>query len=200
MQKFFGLAASLLVLALSMFGHGASAAAQDDLALLYTKHADCGGFQCGLEIKLAPDALWQPLAGTITNFGYEPEYEYQVLVREIAANQYQLVQVVAKTAIVDPNNPPATDIYTNTDEWVILYVHPALKDCYGLQPTTCLQIRTDPAAEWQTHFGAIVDFAFEPGYEYQLLVRKAALTAQNVADAPSFIYKLDHILQKTWAG
>ncbi len=65
----------------------------------------------------------------------------------------------------DPNSTPIEDEVT-------IYVAPYQVDCEGEGPQKCLLVREDPSDEYQLFYFGIKGFEFEPGYSYQLQVKK----------------------------
>lgn len=77
-----------------------------------------------------------------------------------------------------------------------MYVGSETADCVGLVPQQCLLVKFDPNAEWEFHYDGIEGFAYEPGFEYQLRVRRVEL-ADPPADGSSIIYQLIEVQEKT---
>lgn len=77
-----------------------------------------------------------------------------------------------------------------------LFVGPQLVDCVGVVPQQCLQVREDPTGEYQFFYSNIEGFTFEPGYEYELLVRVEQVE-NPPADGSSLRYTLVEIVNKT---
>ena len=196
---------------LSMLGSSHAQSDTDELKLIYAKGdvAACDSVDptgC-VAIRLTPDSEWELHFEGIHNFQYSLGFEYVLLVREVgtlegdaelpdtSSTRYQLVRIVESTPVdeVALENLP----YEDTNEFFIMTVASETAECVGLGPQTCLQIRFNVDDEWQFHYDQIAGFAHEVGYEYQLLVRKAELQGELLADASSFIYKLDQILSKT---
>ena len=63
-----------------------------------------------------------------------------------------------------PGRPPG--------EQMIMIVAPELVDCEGAHPQKCMQVKFDPAEDWQYFYDQVEGFEFEPGYRYTLLVEK----------------------------
>jgi len=140
-----------------------------------------------LQVRTTPDDAWQNFYNGIDGFTHESGYEYELLVRtEVVIDppadgssvNYVLEEVVNKRFI-------GTEI--------ILYVGPILKDCVGIVPQKCLQVREDPNAAWQNLYDGIVGFNHESGFVYKLRVSKEAVTAPP-ADGSSFRYVLQEVL------
>ncbi|WP_067703779.1 DUF4377 domain-containing protein [Nocardia jejuensis] len=76
-----------------------------------------------------------------------------------------------------------------------LYVAEETVPCTGVAPQECLQVRRDPNAEWELHYGGITGFDFEPGFSYHLVVEQRPWV-DPPADAPSFTWHLVRVLSK----
>jgi heat shock protein HslJ len=61
---------------------------------------------------------------------------------------------------------------SQTNDEMIVFVAPYQVDCEGEGPQKCLLIREDPSDEYQLFYFGIKGFEFEPGYSYQLKVKK----------------------------
>ncbi len=79
---------------------------------------------------------------------------------------------------------------------VTLYVGPEQVDCTGVAPQKCLMVKESPEAEYQLFYQPIAGFTFEPGYEYELLVRED-LVDNPAADASTLVYTLIQEVNKT---
>lgn len=75
------------------------------------------------------------------------------------------------------NVDPSPD---QSDEAVTVYIAPYQVDCEGEGPQKCLLVKEDPSDEFQFFYFGIEGFEFEPGYSYQLQVRK-----ENVENPPA---------------
>lgn len=72
-------------------------------------------------------------------------------------------------------------------------------DCMGVAPMKCLQIKnlTKGDTEWQSMYGNIEGFDYEPGYIYKIEVKEEKLDTKNLpADASSIKYKLVKVVSK----
>jgi len=67
--------------------------------------------------------------------------------------------------------PGSTRSVPGSEDAVVWTVAPALVDCVGVAPTRCLRYRDAPDGPWKLHHGSIEGFAFERGFETDLLVR-----------------------------
>ncbi len=56
-----------------------------------------------------------------------------------------------------------------------IYVGPEMVECEGEGPQQCLLVKEDPNAEYQLHYFPIQGFNFEPGYEYELIIREETI-------------------------
>jgi heat shock protein HslJ len=61
------------------------------------------------------------------------------------------------------------------DDEMTVYVAPYQVDCEGEGPQKCLLVREDAADEYQLFYFGINGFEFEPGYSYQLEVKKETM-------------------------
>lgn len=79
----------------------------------------------------------------------------------------------------------------------VIFVGPVEAACQGVVPMTCLQVKDSANGEWTNFFGTIQNFAFVPGYTYELRVLEANLTGipQDVA---SVVTQLVEIVSKEW--
>lgn len=84
---------------------------------------------------------------------------------------------------------------TTAPQGETLYINSQLVDCVGVGPMQCMQVRSDEQQPWTLFYQQIEGFQFEPGYQYQLTVKKEQLT--NVpADASSLRYQLIKVVSK----
>ncbi|MCE2593287.1 DUF4377 domain-containing protein [Motilimonas cestriensis] len=77
----------------------------------------------------------------------------------------------------------------------LLYVNAETKECTGVGPMICLQVKTPEAQQWQLFYQDINGFTYEPGFHYQLQVKKEAVN-NPAADASSVKYSLIKIISK----
>jgi len=68
--------------------------------------------------------------------------------------------------------------------------------CTGVVPGLCLQIRTQPGAAWQLHYGEIEGFDWQVGVEYVIRVRELPV-ANPPADGSSLRWVLQEILERS---
>lgn len=84
-------------------------------------------------------------------------------------------------------------------EGTILYVGPAMADCVGVGPMTCLMVKDAPADDYRMFYSPIKGFDYVPGYEYELRVE--VTKRENVpADASALVYTLIEVVGKKKAG
>lgn len=70
-----------------------------------------------------------------------------------------------------------------------MFIAAETKDCVGVGPMKCLQVKETESAPWQNFYSKIEGFTYEPGYEYKLIIRTEK--RENVpADASSIRYIL----------
>ncbi|KAI9020338.1 hypothetical protein DFJ74DRAFT_123140 [Hyaloraphidium curvatum] len=77
----------------------------------------------------------------------------------------------------------------------ILYVGSELKDCTGMMPMKCMQVRDDPSKPWLNFFGDIRNFTYEPGFVYTLRVEKTRVP-NPPADGSSIIVTCLEVISK----
>lgn len=76
-----------------------------------------------------------------------------------------------------------------------LFVGSETKDCTGVAPMKCLQVREKATDSWENFYSNIEGFTYEPGFEYELKVRTEKV--ENVpADRASVRYILVRIIDK----
>ena len=203
------LSSIVLLLSIMLIPTIAQATQDENLQVLYVsgETVECVGVapQSCLQVRSAPDAEWEWHYDGIINFEHEVGVAYTLLVRVLAGDpnladapafRYQLVQVLDRT-VVDDELSSLTSFYEPTSEFVVIYVSNETVDCVGVGPQTCMQISFTSDAEWEYFYDNIVDFAYDAGYLYRLVVQRANLTEENLADVSSFIYLLDRIISKT---
>ena len=77
-----------------------------------------------------------------------------------------------------------------------LFVGPELVDCVGVGPQECMQVREDAESDWTFFYDQIVGFEYEPGFEYELLVRETEIE-NPPADGSSIEVTLVEVVSKT---
>lgn len=68
--------------------------------------------------------------------------------------------------------------------------------CSGVAPMLCLQVRTQPGAAWQLHYGEIEGFDWQVGVEYVIRVREYAVE-NPPADGSSLRWVLEEVLERS---
>jgi hypothetical protein len=82
------------------------------------------------------------------------------------------------------------------EDRMVLYVGAQLVPCVGVGPQTCMLTREDPDDEWGLFYSGIEGFTHESGFQYTLLVARREVE-DPPADAPSLVYRLLRVLEKT---
>jgi heat shock protein HslJ len=77
----------------------------------------------------------------------------------------------------------------------VIYVAPFTKDCTGIGPMKCLQIRESKDQPWKLHYSGIVGFEHVPGIEYRLRIKEDKV-AKPAADQSSVVWYLDMIVEQ----
>ncbi|MGL4331512.1 MAG: DUF4377 domain-containing protein [Bacteroidales bacterium] len=96
----------------------------------------------------------------------------------------------------------ATKNSTQKENIERMEINSQLIDCMGVAPMKCMQVkyldRTGEDKEnWNTMYGGIEGFEYEPGYVYVLEVEKEVLDPKTVpADASTIRYKLVKVISK----
>jgi hypothetical protein len=80
----------------------------------------------------------------------------------------------------------------------IIFVGPQQVDCEGVGPQKCLQIKQQPDEPYTLFYDQIAGFDYEPGYEYQLLIKEEQI-ANPPADGSSIRWTLIRVVGKTAA-
>ena len=83
-------------------------------------------------------------------------------------------------------------------ETLTLFVGPERTECMTIIPTTCLQVRFSPEGSWENFSDPIEGFEFEPGFLYELRVRRISI-ADPPADGSSFRWILLELVSKNVA-
>jgi len=76
-----------------------------------------------------------------------------------------------------------------------VYVAPETKDCTGVAPMKCLQVRENKSMPWRLHDSGIVGFQHEPGVEYRLRIKEDKVE-NPPADGSSVVWYLDLIVEQ----
>lgn len=106
---------------------------------------------------------------------------------------------LAACGSADPTEPAPDDVeppQMAEGELKTLYVGPELVDCVGVGPMQCMQVRENPADPYTLFYQQIEGFTFEPGFEYELLVRVTTVEAPP-ADGSSLRYTLVSVVNQS---
>ncbi len=76
-----------------------------------------------------------------------------------------------------------------------IYVAAERKDCVGIAPMRCLQVRDEKNDPWRLYYGEIIGFDPEPGIEYRLRILEDTVP-NPAADAPSKRWFLDLVVEQ----
>ena len=74
---------------------------------------------------------------------------------------------------------------------LIVHVAGQRVPCTGVAPTLCLQVRLQPGAAWQPHYGEIAGFDWQVGVEYVIRVHELP------GDGALLQWKLEEVLQRS---
>jgi len=77
-----------------------------------------------------------------------------------------------------------------------VYVGSQMVDCVGVAPQKCLLVKESMEDEYRMFYDTIAGFEFEPGYEYELIVREEQVE-NPPADASSINWTLVKIVNRT---
>ncbi|KQT18333.1 hypothetical protein ASG31_06290 [Chryseobacterium sp. Leaf404] len=72
-----------------------------------------------------------------------------------------------------------------------LFVGSETKDCTGVAPMKCLQVRENATDSWANFYSNIEGFTYEPGFEYELKVR-----TEKISNPPMDGSSIKYILVK----
>lgn len=81
-------------------------------------------------------------------------------------------------------------------EVLTLFVGPERVECQGEALQLCLLVKESPEADWEFFSGEIEGFEFEPGFIWELRVRRHRVS-NSPAGGSSFRWELVEILSKT---
>jgi heat shock protein HslJ len=76
-----------------------------------------------------------------------------------------------------------------------IHVGPYLVDCTGVAPQKCMLVREDPKDDWTYFYDQIQGFDYEPGFEYELVIREDRIE-NPPADASSLQWTLVEVVSK----
>ncbi len=172
---------------------------------------DCAGVipQTCLQIRFSPEGEWQRHPENIRNFEHVPGFNYALLVEKIQRNPiaadrasffYQLISVLEAAPATEDSS--YYDLFTPSGEFSLVHIAAETQVCQdGFTPELdCLLLTIGDAEPVPINPARITNFAYVPGSAYTLVVERENLTADNVADVPSFIYQLIHIVSETPTG
>jgi heat shock protein HslJ len=77
-----------------------------------------------------------------------------------------------------------------------IYVAAAKRDCFGLFPTQCLQIRESKTEPWTLLYWGIEGFEYVPGIEYRLRIKEDQVP-RPLADQASVVWFLDAVIEQS---
>ena len=77
-----------------------------------------------------------------------------------------------------------------------LQVAPTRRDCVGVGPMSCLQVRETADAPWTLMYSEIAGFDYVPGYLYEIRIREDAV-ANPPADGSTIRRTLVAVLSRT---
>jgi heat shock protein HslJ len=136
-----------------------------------TKKACAGGVE-------APDAAFVRL--TSANPTYRIDQDRLILVSQSGTRW-----VMAKEPLASKNAKTK-----------FIYVAAAKRDCVGMFPTKCLQIRESKAEPWTLLYWGIEGFEYVPGIEYRLRIKEDQVP-RPVPDQASVVWYLDAVIEQS---
>ncbi|GAB3495716.1 hypothetical protein GCM10027341_13440 [Spirosoma knui] len=89
----------------------------------------------------------------------------------------------------------ACDKSTVKPEVLTLQIADQYKDCMGVGPRKCMQVKINDSTDWQLFYDPIRGFTYEEGYEYRLVVKREHV-ANPPADGSSNRYTLIELVDK----
>lgn len=79
----------------------------------------------------------------------------------------------------------------------IFYINSFKKDCVGVAPMSCLQIKKSEDSNWENFYEKISGFNYVPGYMYKIEVEVEETEKENTpADKSIYSYKLKKVMSK----
>lgn len=79
----------------------------------------------------------------------------------------------------------------------IFYINSLKKDCVGVAPMSCLQIKKSEDSNWENFYEKISGFNYVPGYMYKIEVEVEETEKENTpADKSIYSYKLKKVMSK----
>ena len=127
----------------------------------------------------------------------EKEYLTQIMKRLLATLIGICILMIlagCATPPVEFNGENSTDT-GNTSVEKTLFVGPERVDCVGVAPQKCYKVREDPSEDWRFFYSEIAGFDYEPGYQYELLVREEKVE-NPPADGSSLRWELIEVVSK----
>src|SRR4051812_43267238 len=109
---------------------------------------------------------------------------------------FVVVMGLISVAVAACSTPTSSAASSDTEK--TLYVGPELKDCVGVAPMKCMQVREEPNGPWTLFYSKIEDFTYEPGFTYELRVRETKVT-NPPADGSSLKWTLVKLVNKVAA-
>ena len=103
------------------------------------------------------------------------------------------ISLLIITAGCSTSNPESNNNSSSVEK--TLYVGPERVDCVGVAPQKCYKVKENPADEWTFFYSEIAGFEYEPGFEYELLVREEKVE-NPPADGSSLRWELIEIISK----
>ena len=77
-----------------------------------------------------------------------------------------------------------------------MFVASYTRECVGVAVQQCMLVKERPEDEWQNFYGGISGFAYEPGYDYELVIGWREIE-NPPADGSSREYWLIRLVSKT---
>ena len=77
----------------------------------------------------------------------------------------------------------------------IFYINSFKKDCVGVAPMSCLQIKKSEDSNWENFYEKISGFNYVPGYMYKIEVEETE-KENTPADKSIYSYKLKKVMSK----
>ena len=84
---------------------------------------------------------------------------------------FLLVTMILTACQADLSTPPVVETPLATGEET-LFVAPFWQTCVGVVPMLCMQVKNSVEDNWTYFYDQIEGFTYEPGFSYELLVKK----------------------------
>jgi len=110
-----------------------------------------------------------------------------------------MIKTLCLALLLLPVGCGITEPVAGKAETLMLFVGPERTECMTVIPTTCLQVRFSPEGSWENFSDPIEGFEFEPGFLYELRVRRIPI-ADPPADGSSFRWILLELVSKNTAS